>query len=143
MNANELTTRIVGRVLTSVILVLALATAYVHLTLGGTIFLLNGIGYLVLAAGVAASALPTDVGRRLRWLPRLGLAGFALITIGAYLVIGPYFTLGWATKAIEVAIIGVVGADLINTYGSASRLERRAVGAGHSRPSPSVQIPVE
>jgi hypothetical protein len=129
MKANELTTRVVGRVLTTVILVLALTTAYVHLTLGGTIFLLNGIGYIVLAAGVAATALPIGLFRRLRWLPRLGLAGFALVTIGAYLVIGPYFTLGLATKAIEVAIIGVVAADLINAYGRASRLERARPGA--------------
>ena len=142
MNANELTTRVVGRVLTTVILVLALATAYVHLTLGGTIFLLNGIGYLVLAGGVAATALPIGFLRGLRWLPRLGLAGFALTTIGAYLVIGPHFTLGWATKAIELAIIGVVAADLINTYGSARRLERRG-SVGRTRFEPSVQIPVE
>jgi hypothetical protein len=130
MNANELTTRIVGRVLTTVLLVLALATAYIHLSLGGTIFLLNAIGYSVLAAGIVATALPIGFLRRMRWLPRIGIAGFALITIGAYLVIGPYFTLGWATKAIEVAIIGVVGADLINAYGSSRRLER--VRAAHA-----------
>jgi hypothetical protein len=125
MHANELTTRVVSRVLTSVMLVLALATAYVHLTLGGTIFLLNAIGYFVLAAGIAATAMPVPLFRRLRWLPRLGLAGFALLTIGAYLVIGPYSLLGLSIKAIEVALIGLVAADLINWYGSASRLERR------------------
>jgi hypothetical protein len=128
MKANELSERVVGQVLTVVMLVLALATAYVHLTLGGTIFLLNGISYLVLAAGVVASTLPIAIFRRLRWLPRLGLAGFAMVTIGAYLVIGPYFQLGWVTKAIEVAIIGVVAAELINTYGSARRLERVRTG---------------
>jgi hypothetical protein len=137
MNANELTTRIVGQVLTTVILVLALATAYVHLTLGGTIFLLNAIGYLVLAAGVVASALPIGFARRLRWLPRIGLAGFALVTIGAYLVIGPYFTLGWVTKAIEVAIIGLVAADLINTYGSAQRLQRVRVAPAQQSTGPA------
>jgi hypothetical protein len=124
MNANETTARIVGGLLTLIVLQLTLTTAYVHLTLGGTIFTLNGISYLVLAAGLAASALPIAFVRRLRWLPRLGLAGFAIVTIGAYLVIGPYFTLGWVTKSVEVAIVGVVVADLLNTYGSASRLER-------------------
>jgi hypothetical protein len=124
MNANELTTRIVGQVLTTVILVLTLGTAYVHLTLGGLLFTLNGISYLVLAAGFAASALPIRFIQRLRWLPRIGLAGFALVTIGAYLLTGTYFTLGWITKVVEVAIVGLVAADLINTYGSASRLER-------------------
>lgn len=124
MKANETSARIVGVLLTLVIFELTIATAYVHLTLGGTIFLLNGIGYLVLAAGIAASALPIEFVKRLRWLPRIGLAGFALVTIGAYLVIGPYFTLGWITKGIEIAIVGLVVADLINTYGSARRLER-------------------
>ena len=124
MNANAAATRIVGAVLTVTLIMLTLTTAYVHLTLGGTIFLLNGIGYLVLAAGLVASTLPMGFVRRLRWLPRIGLAGFALVTILAYLVIGPYFTLGMATKAIEVAIVGLVGADLINTLGSSERLAR-------------------
>jgi hypothetical protein len=59
------------------------------------------------------------------------------VTIGAYLVIGPYFLLGWITKAIEVAIIGLVVADLVNTYGSAGRLQRsHETGAGPRRRSP-------
>ena len=124
MNANAAATRLVGAVLTLTLIVLTLTTAYVHLTLGGTIFLLNGIGYLVLAAGLVASTLPLAFVRRLRWLPRIGLAGFALVTIAAYVVIGPYFTLGLATKAIEVAIVGLVGADLVNTLGSSDRLAR-------------------
>ena len=127
MNANAAATRLVGRVLTLTLIMLTLTTAYVHLTLGGTIFLLNGIGYLVLAAGIVASTLPIPLVRRLRWLPRIGVAGFALVTIGAYIVIGPYFTLGLATKAIEVAIIGLVGADLVNTLGSSDRLARARV----------------
>jgi hypothetical protein len=127
MNANEMTTRVVGRVLTSVILLLGLTTAYIHLSLGGTIFFLNGIAYLVLTAGVAATALPIAFVRQLRWLPRLGFVGFALLTIGAYVVIGPYSLLGLATKIIEVAIIGVAVADLINAFGSSRRLARAPV----------------
>lgn len=115
---------IVGAVLTLVMVELTIATAYIHLSLGGTIFLLNGIGYLVLAAGVAATALPIPLVQRLRWLPRIGLAAFALVTIGAYLVIGPNFLLGWITKAIEIAIIGLAVADLVNTYGIPGRLAR-------------------
>ena len=138
MNANALTTRIVGQVLTTVIIMLTLTTGYVHLTLGGLLFTLNGVSYLVLAAGVAASALPIRFIQPLRWLPRLGLAGFALVTIAAYLVTGTYFTLGWATKAIEVAIVGLVAADLINTYGSAQRLERvRVAPADRSTGQPA------
>jgi hypothetical protein len=127
MNADESPARVVGVVLSLVMIELTLTTAVIHLTLGGTIFLLNGIGYLVLASGIAASAVPITFVQRLRWLPRIGLAGFALVTIGAYLVIGPYFLLGWITKAIELAIIGLVCADLIHTYGSTGTWGERGV----------------
>lgn len=100
--------------LTGVILELTIATAYIHLTLGGMLFLLNAAGYLALgAAYLVAAALPMPAIRRLSWLPRAGLAAFASVTIVAYLVMGPYFTLGWVTKGIEVAILLLVIADLL------------------------------
>ena len=100
--------------LAGVILELTLATAIIHLSLGGTLFLLNGLGYLALgAAYLAAVALPIPIVRRLGWMPRAALAGYAAITIGGYLVIGPYFTLGWVTKGIELAIVMLVIADLL------------------------------
>ena len=100
--------------LTGVILELTIATAYIHLTLGGTLFLLNGLGYLALGtAYLAAAVLPQPAIRRLGWLPRGALAAFASVTIVAYLVTGPYFTLGWLTKGIELAIVMLVVADLL------------------------------
>lgn len=97
-----------------VILELTVATAYIHLSLGSLIFTLNGLGYLGLAAAYLASAvLPVPLVRRFSWLPRIGLAGYALVTIGAYLVIGPYFALGWIAKGIELAIVGLVAVDLL------------------------------
>jgi hypothetical protein len=100
--------------LTGVILELTLATAIVHLTLGGTLFLLNAAGYLALgAAYLAAATLPIQPIRQLAWLPKAGLAAYAAVTIGAYLIVGPYFTLGWLTKGIEVAIVLLVIADLL------------------------------
>ena len=100
--------------LTGVILELTIATAYIHLTLGGTLFLLNGLGYLALGtAYLLAALLPMPAVRRLGWLPRAGLAAFASVTIVAYLVTGPYFTLGWITKCIELAIMLLVDADLL------------------------------
>jgi hypothetical protein len=100
--------------LTGVILELTLATAIIHLTLGGTLFLLNGIGYLALGATyLAGAAMPMPAVRRVGWLPKVGLAAFASITIAAYLVTGPYFTLGWVTKGIEIAIVSLVAADLL------------------------------
>ena len=99
--------------LTGVILELTLATAIIHLTLGGTLFLLNAAGYLALGAAYLVGAAPMPAVRRLSWLPRAGLAAFASVTIVAYLVTGPYFTLGWVTKGIEVAIVLLVIADLL------------------------------
>jgi hypothetical protein len=55
---------------------------------------------------------PTAI-RRFAWLPRLALAAYASVTILAYLVIGPYFMLGWVTKGIELAVVLLVVADLL------------------------------
>ena len=100
--------------LTGVILELTAATAVTHLTLGGTLFLLNAAGYLALGvAYLAAAFLPIPHVRRFGWLPKASLAAYAVVTIAAYVVIGPYFTLGWVTKGIEVAIVLLVIADLL------------------------------
>ena len=116
--------------LTGVILELTLATAVIHINLGGSLFLLNAAGYLALgAAYLVAAAMPVPGLRRFSWLPRVGLAAFASITIIAYLVIGPYFTLGWVTKGIEVAIVMLVIADLLlgaGPLGTSRRTTRSA-----------------
>jgi hypothetical protein len=129
--------------LAAVITELTAATALIHFSLGATHFLLNGLGYSVLgAAYVIAVLAPIPIVQRFGWLPRVGLAAFALVTIGAYLVIGPHFTLGWATKAIEAAIVGLVVFDLAVLYrgqGDRGRLVERvtvepATGSGsHGR----------
>ena len=89
--------------LTLAIVDLTLITAYIHLSLGGPLFTLNAIGYAALAAAIVVTAIPNSFLRRLAWLPRVGLAGYAAATIVGYLVIGPYFTLGWVAKAIGVS----------------------------------------
>jgi hypothetical protein len=114
LRTTAISSRLVHLILMLIIVELTVATAYIHLSLGGLIFALNGFGYLALAgAYFLGAALPFDFVRRLSWLPRIGLAGFALITIGAYLVIGPYWQLGWIAKGIEVAIIGLVIVDVL------------------------------
>jgi hypothetical protein len=106
--------RLATGVMLFVVLELTVATALIHLSLGGLVFTLNGLGYLGLAAAYLAGAiLPMPLVRRFSWLPRIGLAGYALVTIGAYLVIGPYFALGWIAKGIELAIVGLVTVDLL------------------------------
>jgi hypothetical protein len=112
-------TRTGGLALTAAILELTLTTGLIHLSLGGTLFTLNGVGYLVLAALVAsAAALRHPVVRRLAWVPHVALAGYAVATIAGYVVMGPYFTLGWVTKAIELALVTLVIGDLLRVHGS-------------------------
>lgn len=106
--------RLADGLLLFIVLDLTAATAFIHLSLGGALFTLNGLGYLALGAAYLASAvLPVPLVRRLSWMPRAGLAAFAFVTIAAYLLMGPYFLLGWTAKGIELAIIGVVAIDLL------------------------------
>jgi hypothetical protein len=115
--------------LTIAIVDLALITAYIHFTLGGTLFTLNAVGYGALAAALVASALPHPFVRRFAWLPRVGLAGYTAVTILAYLAMGPYFSLGWMAKAVEVAILVLLAADLARLYGSPTGLLRAALAS--------------
>jgi hypothetical protein len=98
------------------IILLTLATAFIHLVVLNAmmlanpeygqidlLFTLNGIGYLVL---LAALYLPVPVARDNRSLVRYALIGFAALTIVAWIILGrPYDTLGYITKLIELALI--------------------------------------
>jgi hypothetical protein len=119
-----------SRILTAAIVALTIATAYIHLGLGGLLFTLNAAGYAALAAALLVVAtVPHPLVERFAWAPRIGLAGYAATTIVAYLVMGPYFSLGWVAKAIEVTILGLLAADLQQTYGSPARLLRAALAS--------------
>ena len=74
----------VAFVLRVVILVLTLATAAIHASLGGLLFTLNAVGYTVLAA---LMVLPGPVAP-VRWLVRLALLGFVAATIGGWVLFG-------------------------------------------------------
>jgi hypothetical protein len=127
--------------LTAAIVALTLATAYIHFTLGGVLFTLNALGYVGLAMAMVVAAIPFPYVDRVSWLPRVGLAGFTAVTIGAYLVIGPYFGLGWTAKAIEVGILVLLAVDVIRVYGSPAGLVRAALATfrdgADRRPLPS------
>ena len=86
------------------------------------LFTLNAAGYAALAvAWIVIAAVPHPLVRRFDWMPRVGLAGYVALTIVAYLVIGPYFTLGWVAKAIEVAILVLLAVDLRSRVWHAGR----------------------
>jgi hypothetical protein len=115
---------------TAVIVGLTLATAYIHATLGGLLFTLNAVGYVGFAALVViGAAVDRPFVRRLAWLPRLGLIGYTAVTIVGYLVMGPYFTLGWIAKGVEVALIAALAVDIVHVYGSPAGLIRAALGS--------------
>ncbi len=120
--------RTAGFVLTAGIVALTLATANIHRSLGGLLFTLNALGYLGLAALIViGAASPMAIVRRFSWFPRVALMGYAAMTIAGYLVMGPYFTLGWIAKGIEVALIALVTVDILRVYGSPMGLVRAAV----------------
>jgi hypothetical protein len=127
---NVLRTRAAGAVLTTAIVALALTAGYIHLGLGGLLFTLNGLGYIGLAGlFVIATVVSHPIVRTFSWAPRVMLAGYAAMTISAYLVMGPYFTLGWITKGVEVTILALVAVDVIRVFGSPMGLVRAALAS--------------
>lgn len=113
--------------LTAAIVGLTLMTAYIHFSLGGVLFTLNALGYVGLAAALLVGAIPSPFVGRFSWLPRVGLAAFTAVTIAAYLVIGPYFGLGWIAKGVEVGILVLLTIDVLRVYGSPAGLARAAL----------------
>jgi hypothetical protein len=99
------TSNAVGLAVRAAIVGLAIATGAIHLTLGGMLFTMNGLGYLVAAA---AMVIPLAFAARYRWLVRIGLVGYALATIVGWWLMGPRYSTAYLAKAIEVALIGLL-----------------------------------
>lgn len=100
---------------------LALATGYIHVTLGGLLFTLNAIGYATLAL---AMVLPGPAARG-RWLVRIALLGFTTATIAGWVAFGARFPLAYLDKGIEMALVLAVAVDLWRTDGSPIVIARR------------------
>ena len=96
------------------IVALALGTAYIHSTLGGVLFTLNAIGYVVLAL---AMVIPLGIAGRFRSLVRVALIGYAAATIIGWAIDGPFYSTAYVAKAVEVALIVVVAIDLVRFDG--------------------------
>ncbi len=95
-------------VLRTAVVGLTLATAAIHLSLGGMLFTVNAIGYAFLAA---AMVLPGPLGG-VRWLVRLALLGFTVATIVGWLMVGARFPLAYVDKAIELAVVALLFGEL-------------------------------
>ncbi len=106
------------------VLVLTLATAAIHASLGGLLFLANAAGYAVLALAMIAPGPAT----RWRWLIRMALIGFTAATIGGWVAFGPRFGLAYLDKAIEVALIGVLLLEQWHSDGGPVGVYRRVRG---------------
>ena len=126
MFATRTTFRASDVVIRAAIVGLALATGYIHLTLGGLLFTLNAIGYFVAAA---AMVVPLALAVRFRWFIRLGLIGYAATTIVAWAIQGPYFETAYIAKAIEVALIALLAIDFARMDGNPIAVVKRELGA--------------
>jgi hypothetical protein len=127
----HMTDRVDPRLSTSVIRAtvvgFTIATAAIHASLGGLMFLANAVGYATLAVAMVA---PGPI-RQIRWLVRVALLGFTAATIGGWLLFGARFPLAYIDKAIELGLIGVLGVELWRTDGGpigVARQARRLVG---------------
>lgn len=92
------------------ILVLAIATAVIHIVLAIpanlTMFYLNGAGYILLAL-----ALVLPQFKRYRSLIRWALIGFTLITIIGWVFVGERSAIAYIDKIIEVALVALLWID--------------------------------
>ena len=94
-----------GLLLRVAIVTLALATGWIHSTLGGLLFSLNAVGYVVAAAAMVA---PIGLAIRFRWFIRLGLVAYAATAIVGWYLIGPRYDLAYIAKGIEIVLIALL-----------------------------------
>ena len=107
-----------GIVLTTAIVILTLATAYIHSTLGGMLFTLNALGYVALAVAIVIGATVTlPIVVRFSWLPRIALFGFTLATMLGWLMMGPRYDMAYLAKAIEGVLLALLIVDVYRVYG--------------------------
>ena len=99
------------------IVALALGTASIHAGLGGTLFTLNALGYVV---GATAMIAPFAIASRFRWIIRIGLAGYAATTITAWAVQGPFYSTAYLAKAIELTLIAMLVIDFVRFAGTSA-----------------------
>jgi hypothetical protein len=112
--------------LRAAIVALALATGYIHSTLGGVLFTLNALGYLTAAI---AMVIPLAIAVRFRWVVRLGLIGYAAMTITGWAIQGPYYSTAYIAKAIEVALIVLVAIDFARMDGNPVTVVKRELAS--------------
>jgi hypothetical protein len=112
-----------GTYVTRIVLVgLTVATAAIHFSLGGMLFMANAVGYTTLAV---AMIVPGPIGQ-IRWLVRIALLAFTAMTIGGWLLFGARFPLAYVDKSIEVGLVVVLAFELWHTDGGPVGIARQA-----------------
>jgi len=117
-------TSLAGVLLRAAIVVLALATGWIHSTLGGLLFSLNAAGYVVAAAAMVA---PIGLAARFRWFIRLGLIAYAATAIVGWYLIGPRYDVAYLAKGIEIVLIGLLLVEVRAYDGNPLRRLRQAL----------------
>ena len=117
-------TNAAGLAVRATIVGLTLATGWIHATLGGPLFTLNAVGYLVAAVAMVA---PIAIAVRFRWLIRLGLIGYAATAIVAWYLTGPRYDVAYLAKAIEVGLIALLLVEVWAYDGNPISRVRRAL----------------
>ncbi|WP_322806452.1 hypothetical protein [Thermanaerothrix sp.] len=95
---------------TLVIVLMTLATAFIHISLlfPDPVFILNGLGYL---AFLGAYLLGRErLGERFLWV-RYGFIAYTGVTILLWVLIGARTPLGYITKVIEILLVGLLVTD--------------------------------
>lgn len=112
-------TDVVARVL---VVGLTLATAAIHASLGGLLFLANAVAYATFAV---AMVVPGPLGR-VRWLVRLALLGFTAATIGGWVLFGARFSLAYLDKGIELGLMAAIAFEVWRLDGGPIGIVRQA-----------------
>ena len=96
------------------IVLFALGTALIHFSLNfpDPAFILNGLGYLALLAGLY---LPLPQLARYRNAVRWTLIGYAALTLFLWILFGERTLVGYSAKVCEVALILLLLIDLRRT----------------------------
>lgn len=88
-----------------VIIALTLATALIHISLGGPLFILNGVGYIALLAALYWIPQTAAYRKEIRY----AFIGYTAITIGAYFLMNSpqdwLNTVGILTKVVELSLL--------------------------------------
>jgi hypothetical protein len=113
-----------GVLLRATIVVLALATGWIHSTLGGLLFSLNAVGYVLAAAAMVA---PIGLAVRFRWFVRLGLIAYAATAIVGWYLTGPRYDVAYLAKGIEIVLIALLVIEIRAYDGNPLRRLRQAL----------------